>query len=64
MGGFLCPIPIILQNPTKFRVLEKYSVPKVSKKWGKVGERGVFTKHALLLIILTQPLPIMGNVGL
>jgi hypothetical protein len=42
--------------------LEKYSVPKVSKRWEKVGERGVFTKHALLLIILTQPLPIMGNV--
>jgi len=64
MGGFLCPIPIILQNPTKKRVLEKYKPAIILQKWEKVGERGVFTKHALLLIILTQPLPIMGNVRL
>ena len=25
-----------------------------------MGERGVFTKHALLLTILMEPLPIMG----
>jgi hypothetical protein len=40
--------------------LEKYSVPKCVKRWEKVGERGVFTKHALLLTILMEPLPIMG----
>jgi len=44
--------------------LEKYSVPKVSKKWEKVGERVVSTKHVVRLIILMEPLLIMENHGL
>jgi hypothetical protein len=40
--------------------LERYSVPKCVKRWEKVGEKGVSTKHFPLLIILMERLPIMG----